>query len=353
MEAEHGAPSPLARRLRELRERHWSDIKLTQAHLARALSVAPATLSSWESKGTSKAPPKERLKDYARFFATRRSLEGGAHLLPFDKLSDGEKQEAHALENELIGLHPSVKNHIAVTDGQRALLSFEDAGSVVIICPQLPDNAVGPLAAENHINHARLHRYGDPDALIELFGHVRALNPRLDVLHRLPSEVQQAEFQAHLILVGGIGWNKTTARILARLKNLPIEQIEVEEFTTGEPFRVDGNGDRKTKVYFPLMEQVNGSIELVEDLAFIARLKNPFNSSRTLTVFNGVHSGGVVGAVLALTDKTLGPGNEEYLSQRFAGEEFTVLVRVPIVSGRALAPDLRNPEMRLFEWSDS
>jgi hypothetical protein len=240
-----------------------------------------------------------------------------------------------------------------VVNDRRALLSFNDAGPVVIMCPQAPDDAVGPLAAENHINHARLHKYADPDALIELFGHVRASNPRLDVLHRLPSEVQPAEFRAHLILIGGIGWNKTTARILARLKRLPMEQIEVEELATGEPFRVDGDGNRETKVHFPLMEQVDGVTELVEDLAFIARLRNPFNSSRTLTIFNGVHSRGVVGAVLALTDKTLGPGNGEYLAQRFASDEFAVLVKVPIVSGRALTPDLWNPEMRLFEWSDS
>ena len=94
-------------------------------------------------------------------------------------------------------------------------------------------------------------------------------------------------------------------------------------------------------------------MELVEDLAFLARLKNPFNVSRTLTIFNGVHSRGVVGAVLALTDEVLGPSNEEYLSRRFGDEGFAILAKVPIVSGRALAPDLQNPAMRLFEWSNS
>jgi hypothetical protein len=54
-----------------------------------------------------------------------------------------------------------------------------------------------------------------------------------------------------------------------------------------------------------------------------------------------------------LTDETLGPSNEEYLSRRFGDAEFVILARVPIVSGRALAPDLQNPAMRLFEWSNS
>jgi transcriptional regulator with XRE-family HTH domain len=353
MEAENGAALPLARRLRDLREHHWPDVHLTQAHLARALSVAPATLSSWESKGNPKAPPKERLKDYARFFATRESVNGRAHLPPLDTLTDDEKRLVQVLEDELIGLHPSSRDRDTAAEGRRTLLAFNATGRVVIICPQAPKDAVGPLAAENHINYTRLHNYADLDALVELFGHLRAFNPEADVCHRLPSEAQQADFQTDLILLGGIGWNSATGRILAHLKRLPIEQVAVEGLATGEVFRVNGGGGREPQVYFPQMDNVNGTTELVEDLAFIARLRNPFNSSRTLTIFNGVHSRGVVGAVLALTDKALGPGNEDYLAQANSGHEFAILVKVPIVSGRALAPDLRNPEMRLFEWSDS
>jgi hypothetical protein len=294
-----------------------------------------------------------RLKDYARFFATRKSLHGGAHLVSLDNLTEDERQLAKVLENELVGLHPSHQRHEVAIEHRRELLSFKDAGSVVIICPMAPRDAVGPLAAEGHINHTRLHNYADLDALIELFGHVRALNPERAVLHRLSSDVRQAELQNHVILLGGIGWNSTTGRILAQVKELPIEQVEVDELKTGEVFRVKQSDDREPEVHFPVTDQIDGRMELVEDLAFLARLKNPFNVSRTLTIFNGVHSRGVVGAVLALTDEALGPSNEEYLSRRFGDEEFAVLAKVPIVSGRALAPDLQNPDMRLFEWPDS
>jgi hypothetical protein len=44
MEAENGPVFPLARRLRDLRERRWSDANLTQVRLAKALNVAPATI---------------------------------------------------------------------------------------------------------------------------------------------------------------------------------------------------------------------------------------------------------------------------------------------------------------------
>jgi transcriptional regulator with XRE-family HTH domain len=353
VEAENGTAFPLARRLRDLRGQQWPDVNLTQAKLARALNVAPTTLSSWESQSNPKAPPTARLRDYARFFATRRSLDGGAHLVPVDKLTEDERQLSKELEDELVGLHPSHQRHDVSIERRRELLSFKDAGSVVIICPMAPKDAVGPLAAEGHINYTRLHNYADLDALIELFGHIRALNPERAVLHRLSSDVHQSELQNHVILLGGIGWNSVTGRILAQVEKLPIEQVELDEFRTGDVFRIKQGIDRDQKVYLPVTSKINGRMELVEDLAFLARLRNPFNVSRTLTIFNGVHSRGVVGAVLALTDEALGPSNEEYLSRRFGDDEFAVLARVPIVSGRALAPDLQNPAMRLFEWSDS
>jgi hypothetical protein len=353
VEAENGTAFPLARRLRDLREHQWPDVSLTQANLAKALSVAPTTLSSWESQSNPKAPPTVRLKDYARFFATRKSLDGGAHLVPVGNLTEDERRVSKVLEDELVGLHPSHHRHDVAIEHRPELLSFRDAGSVVIICPKAPKDAVGPLAAEDHVNYTRLHNYADLDALIELYGHVRALNPERAVLHRLSSDVRQAELQNHVILLGGIGWNSATGRILAQAKELPIEQVEVDELGTGEVFRVKQLDDREPAVHFPVTAQVNGRTELVEDLAFLARLKNPFNLSRTLSMFNGVHSRGVVGAVLTLTDETLGPSNEEYLSRRFGDAEFVILARVPIVSGRALAPDLQNPAMRLFEWSNS
>lgn len=82
----------LAQRLRELRERHWPDVRLTQAQLAKALgNVAPATISSWESPAAPKLPPAERLAAYARFFATRRSADGETPaLLPREDLSEDE-----------------------------------------------------------------------------------------------------------------------------------------------------------------------------------------------------------------------------------------------------------------------
>ena len=70
-----------------------------------------------------------------------------------------------------------------------------------------------------------------------------------------------------------------------------------------------------------------------------------------MTICNGIYSKGVLGAVLAITDETVRPTNEEYLATRFPRGDFAILVRVPVVSGHPIAADLKNPHSRLFEWS--
>jgi hypothetical protein len=86
----------------------------------------------------------------------------------------------------------------------------------------------------------------------------------------------------------------------------------------------------------------------------LARLPNPFNSSTTLTICNGVFAGGVLGAVRTLTDDKLRRQNERYLAARFGSEDrFAILMRVPVLRGTTMTPDLRNESMRLFEWPDN
>jgi len=355
------AAARLAGRLRELREFEWADVNLTQVKLANALGkerrVAPATLSSWENANNPKPPPVARLNAYARFFATRRSVEGEPRLLTLSQLNEEERERFDELEEELLELHAALgsgDDRPLIEKARRLLLDFYDPepipGPIVILCPEAPVASRGPLADENDINYTRLHRFADADALLEAFGHIRALNPERQVLHRLPSDVRKSDLQGHLIILGGIGWNPTLRRVQSELiKRLPIEQVEDSRLPTGEVFRVRKGDSGDEKVYFPRTDEFDD--QLTEDIGLIARLPNPYNSRRTLTICNGVHSTGVLGAVLALTDDYVRLGNETYLADRFPKGEFAMLVWVPVLSGTALAPDLMNPDARIFEWS--
>ena len=121
----------------------------------------------------------------------------------------------------------------------------------------------------------------------------------------------------------------------------------------GDVFRVTKGVDREEYLHLPVFEtdEKTGSRELVEDVGLIARLPSSFNFGRTMMICNGIYSKGVLGAVLAITDETVRPTNEEYLVRRFPRGDFAILVRVPVVSGHPIAADLKNPRSRLFEWS--
>jgi hypothetical protein len=59
--------------------------------------VAPATVSSWESLSNPKTPAPARLSGYARFFATRRFLESGPHLIAEEDLKADELERFREL----------------------------------------------------------------------------------------------------------------------------------------------------------------------------------------------------------------------------------------------------------------
>jgi hypothetical protein len=340
----------LASKLRDLRESH--EPRLTQAMLADALSaeksVAVATISSWESLTTPKLPPAERLHSYALLFCTDRPITDPPQLVPESELSTDDQRRYQDLYQELIGLREAVQGG---TRGSSLIGSstwkFED-GPVTIICPEAPSVDWPPLANDKDPNYTRMYRYADLDSLIELWGHIRAINPDLDVVHRLPSEVVADELSGHVVVLGGIAWNQLAKRLLRGLRELPVSQVEVADLDTGEIFRTSGAGGREFR---PLFEETEDGRVLVEDVALLARLRNPFNHSRTVTICNGIHSRGVLGSVRALTDLNIRDRNEAYLSEHFPDGSFALLMRVPVVGAETLSPDLEIASNRLYEWS--
>lgn len=344
MALEPSRAARLARSLKELRESRWPEVRLKQADLATALSeesnVVAATISSWESTTNPKPPPATRLRAYARFFATQRSLDGGPHLIPEAELTADERKEFHALEEQLLGLL-----HGKGAD-RRSTFTFDD-GPVTVICPAAPRDTQSQLANEKNPNFSKLQQYADLDALIEIYGHLRKSNPTLDVFHRLTSDTVADDLSTHVILLGGIGWNRITRRFQEAIGQVPITQVTDTKVPSGEIFVVDGS-----ERFYPTWEEgeEEDTEELTEDVGFLARLPNPFNLNRTLTICNGIYSRGVLGAVRCLTDARVRGANEEYLANRFPDGRFALLLRVPVVSNKTLSPDLQNPEARLYQW---
>jgi transcriptional regulator with XRE-family HTH domain len=353
----HPAPPAnleLAHRLRYLRREHWPEARLTQAALARALGqdkpLSPATVASWESTTAPKLPPRDKILAYAAFFATRRSLEGEPSLLPLDGFTDEEQATHKKLLEDLLRLHSAARGGTESDTPTAARRSwhFTDSGPLTLVCAKLPDDQVSALADQDNPNYTQLAGFGDVDAMVELHGHVRAENPGMEVFYKAAPDVKADDLSGHVVIIGGIGWNDVTRRLID-LSRLPVRQINDPEVETGEPFVIpDGEGKGRPSKYLPQWSPESG--RLMVDVGLLVRMPNPLNSNRTITMCNGIHSRGVLGAVRTLTDARLRESNEQYIARTFPDDQFGILMRVQVIEGETLTPDFNIPGTVLYQW---
>jgi transcriptional regulator with XRE-family HTH domain len=349
----HPQPDPdvstLAQRLRELREQRFP--RLTQSELGRALggaddALSPATISMWENPASGRIPPAGRLEAYARLFSTPRSFEGKAHMLDIAELTSEERDRLEELRRELLGLRD------AATSGEgnpspgesRSMWHFPDGSRITLVCYRLPADRRPPSADPLNLNYVRYSDLADLDALIDIYGEVRACNPASRVVITAAQELRQRDVANHLVLIGGQTW-ETVNPWFSRIFPIPIDAED--PFDRGAIVVHDPDGGEREFKYTRVGD------DLVEDVGFFARGENPSAPRRTLTICSGITTRGVRGAARCFIDWEMQERNKEYLTPRFPdGSTYCVVMRVPVVNNDPLTPDLSKQENRLFEWCD-
>jgi hypothetical protein len=364
----------LASRLRALREERWPGRKVNQAQLAAALggdgrrSVSVPLISSWEAQANPKVPPASRIEDIATFFATPRSFDGHAgHLLDPDEMTTEEQAERERLLEELTRLRsealgaPSVTWHGMTIPGSLQEIAqslsagpyrYEPGERITIVSGLLPADMRErmPYTDPMDPDYIELYRFAELDALLELFGHLRAANPTSPVGFRAAEQLARDDYTGHLISLGGVDWNPTTTRTLDRLQ-LPVTQVADWDKQGGAYFEVTEPDGRKI-AHRPLMKESDGRPILREDVALFARAVSPWNRKRFVTICNGMYGRGTYSAVRALTDERFRDRNAEYIESKFRGSEaFCILTRVLVEGAETLTPDWTAPGTVLFEWS--
>jgi len=312
-------------------------------------------------------PLAARLQDIATFFASPRSFDGRAgRLLSPDEMTAQEQAAREELLQELTHLRSEALNApaparlrpsaAAAADAAPSLdagpYRFKNGEIITIVCAQLPDEMLQRMPYTDPLDpdFVELYTFADLDALLELFGHMRAANPSSRVQFRAPGQVGPDEYQGHLVPLGGVDWNEATSSVLDRLQ-LPVRQVSDWDKEGGVYFEVTGEDGRKVP-HHPQFEESGGRTILREDVALFARAVNPFNQKRFVTICNGMYGRGTYGAVRALTDERFRDRNAEYIQDRSANSEaFCILTRVTVENGVTLTPDWTLPETRLFEWS--
>jgi hypothetical protein len=356
----------LAQLLRNLRENHWPGHSLTQAQLGQALGgsnpLSVALISSWESQTRPRVPPPGRLAAYATLFATPRSVDGDeVRLLDDARLTDDERARRDELAQRLSALRGAA---LAATEARRGaaraneavpdtfgtgVWRFADGRPVTIVCSELPARERSlPYSDPASPDFVEAYSYTELDALIELYGHIRAVNPRTQVNIRLPDALEPDDFVTHLVLLGGTERNEATRFALDRLQ-LNVRQVLAEDRVHDAYFEVTEGRHRRQ--FRPVSRENDRGVELVEDVGHFFRSVNPFNVKRTITICNAMFGRGTLGVVRALTDGWFRDRNETYISARFPGRRtFSILARVPVLTGRTMTPDWTLPHVRLHEW---
>jgi hypothetical protein len=367
----------LARRLRALREEHWSAMKITQPQLAKALGdgkpLSAALISSWESPTGPVTPPLYRLDAYAALFATPRSCGAdGLHLIRLQDMTPEEQARQEELRQELLGLRNRALTaaHATSAPGEegpdasarpdllRSPLSsgpwfFPDGGKITIVCAQWPPDKLSqiPYSNEDDPDYIELLTYSELDSLMMSYGHLRAANPASQVEYFRSGLLPSENYSSHLVSLGGTDWNVVTASLFRRL-SLPVRQVADWKEPGGQFFEVDD--DAGTTQHRPLLERAGDREVLLEDVALFAHTVNPFNRDRTATICSGMYGRGTYGVVRALTDPVFRGRNTRYLESRIGDSpSYCLVVRVTVDNNKTMTPDLTDERMRLFEWSGS
>jgi transcriptional regulator with XRE-family HTH domain len=332
-------PESLAQVLRALRTK--AEEKLSQGDLARAFGISVPLISSWEKPVGATRPTNAHLDKYARLFATRRSFVlDGPVLLNVEQLTPDERVR-----------YDELKHALGLTSEPLNPLRFPAGEPLTVVCAELPEplqaarEYADPLAPD----HVELYSYADPDALFELYSYLRQVNPNTRIRFKLVTRLDRADFDTHLLLLGGVDWNTLTRETYDILR-LPVAQVGREGIEAGAFEVRDPDGTGRTLV--PVLKEEDGRVTLREDVAHMCRAPNPYSrEATTVTIFNGVYGRGTYGIVRALTDADWRERNFRYLERRFGGAPtFSLVSRVRIVTGIVTVPDWTDQHIRLHEW---
>lgn len=368
----------LAERLRALRIQGWPGRPVTQRQIAQALGASPPLVSSWENPMGGAVPPEERIHAYARFFATERSVAAEpARLVEVGDLTAEEEQRRVHLLEELLVLRQGALGDPAPVGRAASFWHYPDGQPVRIISNVL---AAGGSRSEYadpwHPNHIASMRYTDIDAVLELYGQIRAENPGSDVACLAADQVTAHTFSSHVVVLGGgdevtaggPGGTAGPVDLLDYYRRRLSLPVAVHEHPDGDPeydreyeVSVDEHGIPRyegahRRAYPPrYLTRRDGSRRLGPtgrplleyDVALLARQPNELNLSTTVTICSGLFSRGTYGVVRAFTDPVLSQQNHQQLSRMVDPDRFWMLMYVPVFQGidglQTLTPDLTRP----------
>jgi hypothetical protein len=268
-------------------------------------------------------------------------------MLDAAELTADERDRMEELHEELLSLRDSAVSHARVSPSSEAksMWHFPDGSRITLVCYRLPENRRRPVPETGDLNYVRFADLADLDTLIDIYGAIRAYNPTSRVVIKAAQDLTKTDVTNHLVLIGGLTW-ATVTPWFSRIFHIPIEAEDPAERGAIVVHEPDG---RDCELKYTLVDN-----ELIEDVGFFVRGGNPSAPRRTLTICGGITTRGVHGAALCFIDWEMRERNDRWLIPHFPdGSTYCIVMRVPVVNGDPLPPDLSKKESRLFEWCDA
>jgi hypothetical protein len=277
-------------------------------------------------------------------------------------LTQAERQVKEQLLAELLKLRASAMRSTSlhaetgvVDPTSSGYWAFQSDRPVTIVCAQLPREMLEriPYSDPSDPDYVALYSYADLDALFELYGHLKAVNPGSTIRFKTAKLLESNDYKTHLVSLGGVDWNDATRSLLGELR-LPVLQVADWQSPDGPYFEVQdpkaADAARASR-FHPVLSESGGMRELREDVALFARAVSPFENTCTVTICNGMYARGTLGAVRALTDEPYAQRNTDYAREKFRDStKFCLITRVRVHPGATITPDWTEPENLLFEW---
>jgi hypothetical protein len=319
-------------------------------------------------------PSEDRLREYALLFSSGGSGNREPVLRDRESLTADERRAMEALETDLRALRDlalvGVQESLA-TESVESFWAFHDGRPIVIIGSEQPPEVLAgvPEADKHHPDFVEFMHYADADAVVEIFGQIRADNPTSDVRCLLPPAVRNNEHLTHhVVVIGGAAVNRY-AEWFAQVSEVPAPFRSSAPASLLDPGNwqqryfsvpaelargldwpdVDFGEDDQGNAVARLSARMRGWVtvpartrdastsddardrveNVYQDLALIARQPNPLDPTATVTLVYGLFSRGTFGAARALTDPEVRQSNQAYLRTHFdASKRFWMLCRV-------------------------
>lgn len=193
-------------------------------------------------------------------------------------------------------------------------------------------------------NYMYLDNLGDKDALLETMVFLSRFYPRARTFIYASDDFPARHIQDNLVVIGGPGEIEGEGNIICRQIMNKIDS-KISYTDDCEVLLCEGKEHRAS---------FDKNSYMTRDFGYFARFPNPFNSTSTVILINGIHTYGVLGAMRAFSDHPSAQINIRKILEKsqfkgIGGLAFESFFPVDIVSGEVVCPKIEMDNVLMFE----